>query len=75
MESLNEFVSTREASERFGLSQTHLGHLARNQLIGARKMGGYWLIHLPSLEAYLASNPRPGLKPGAKLKRRPRKTS
>jgi hypothetical protein len=69
MESINDFVSTREASEILDLSQTHLGYLARNKMIKARKVGHDWLIYLPSLRDCLASNPRPGIKLGTKLKR------
>ena len=68
MESINDFVSTKEASKILGLSQTHLGYLARCKIIKARKVGHDWLIYMPSLRDYLASNPRPGIKLGTKLR-------
>lgn len=67
MEPITDYISTKEASKRFGISQRHLGHLARKGLVKAQKMGYEWLLHLPSLQAYLDSNPRPGIKPGSKL--------
>jgi len=75
MESIDDYLTTREASERFGLSAKHLGYLSRKEIIKARKVGHDWFIYIPSLNAYLETNPRPGVKPGSKHasgKRQPR---
>ncbi len=69
MESIEDYISTQQASQLSGLSQSQLAHLARNQTVKARKVGHDWLIYGPSLKEYLASNPHPGLKLGTKLKR------
>ncbi len=69
MESIQDYISTKEASELYNLSQSQLAHLARTQTVKARKVGHDWLIYSPSLKEYLASNPHPGLKLGTKLNR------
>jgi len=69
MEAIEDYLTTREASRHFGLSAKHLGYLARNEIIKARKLGHDWLIYIPSLTAYLATNPRPGVKPGSKKRK------
>ncbi len=70
MESIDDYVSTKQAGEMAGLSQRHIDYLARNGIVKARRVGAYWLVYLPSLKQYLASNPRPGIKLGTKLPRR-----
>jgi hypothetical protein len=67
MEPITDYISTTEAIKRFGMSRSMLALLARKGTIKARKVGHDWLIYLPSLKAYLDSNPRPGIKPGSKL--------
>ncbi len=62
-----DLISSKEASGVSGLSQRHIGHLARKGIIQARKLGHDWLIYMPSLKAYLDSNPQPGIKPGTHL--------
>jgi hypothetical protein len=74
MESINDYISTKQASELFGLTQRHISHLIRKDIVKGRKVGHDWLVHLPSLKKYAASDPRPGIKPGAKLWWRKRKT-
>ncbi len=70
MDSLRDYISTKEASEKFGLSREHLARLAQKGVIEARKIERDWLIYLPSLQAYINSNPHPGLKTGQKIRRR-----
>jgi excisionase family DNA binding protein len=70
MESLKDYISTKDASSQFGLSREHISRLARKGTVRARKVERDWLVYLPSLKAYLASNPRPGLKVGQKIRRK-----
>ena len=73
MAELSEYITTREASERYEISQEYLAYLARTEAIAARKMARDWLVLTGSLEHYMANQPRPGVKPGQKINR-PRKT-
>ncbi len=70
MEPLKDYISTSEASKRYNISRTHAALLARSGKIAAIRVTGNWLIHVPSLEKYLSNPPKPGLKPGTKLKRK-----
>lgn len=70
MDTLKDYISTKEASSQFGLSREHISRLARKGTVKARKVERDWLVHLPSLKAYLASNPHPGLKLGQKIHRK-----
>ena len=64
---LTDYISTGEASKKYGLSQDYLSHLAVKQVITGRKMARNWLVFVPSLESYLAYRPKPGIKLGQKL--------
>ena len=57
------YLTTRNASERFGLSAAHLRRLLEYEKIKGVKTGRDWLVEVTSLEEYLASGPRPGRKP------------
>lgn len=70
MDPLGDYISTKDASSQFGLSREHISRLARQGVIKARKVERDWLVYLPSLKAYLASNPHPGLKVGQKIHRK-----
>jgi hypothetical protein len=74
MAEISEYISTREASERYRIAQEYLAYLARTEAIVARKMASDWLVLTASLEHYLANRPRPGLRKGQKITR-PRKTA
>jgi hypothetical protein len=74
MAEISEYISTQEASARFGLSQTQIQLLLRRQSLQGRKIARDWLVNVPSLEYYLANRPRPGLKLGQKITR-PRKAA
>jgi len=64
---ITDYISTKEASERYKLPQEYLAYLARKQVIVGRKIARNWLVVPSSIEAYLANRPKRGLKPGTKL--------
>jgi excisionase family DNA binding protein len=59
---LTDYVTTKQAAEMLGVLQTSIAHLLYNKKIKGIKLGGMWLIYLPSLEHYLA-NKSPGGRP------------
>lgn len=59
---MSDFVSTREAGERAGFSEAHVSYLLRKGIVEGVKFGWSWAVYWPSMEAYLATNPRPGPK-------------
>jgi hypothetical protein len=64
---ITDYISTKEASERYSIPQDYLGYLARKQVIVGLKIARNWLVLPSSVEAYLANRPKPGIKPGQKL--------
>jgi len=63
-EPLPDYVSVRQAHERYGISPTQIRHLVKTGKIAGKKIAHDWLIVPSSLEAYLANRPKPGRKPG-----------
>ena len=59
---MDEWMSTKEAAEYTGYSPSNLRYLLRQGKIEGRKLGRDWFTTKESLDAYLASNPRPGPK-------------
>lgn len=62
-EAAKQFVSLAEASKIVGLSPDHLRRLAIEGKLWAIKIGRNWVTTEESVQAYLATNPRPGRKP------------
>lgn len=58
-------LSITEACQRFNLSPSYLGLLARRHEIESFKMGLMWLIYEDSLAQFLAQPRKPGPKPKA----------
>ncbi len=56
------YLTTRQASEKSGLSAAHLRRLLEYETIKGVKAGRDWLVELKSLEEYLVNRPRPGRK-------------
>lgn len=56
-------ITTKEASEKYGLTPQHLWLLAKKGLVKGRKSGGTWLLDETSLKRYLARPRKPGPKP------------
>jgi hypothetical protein len=71
-ELIGEYLSTMQAGQAAGLSQKQIGYLLRQGTLQGSKLGRDWLVYRPSLAAYMANRPRPGLKLGQKITR-PRK--
>ncbi len=62
-EAAQQLISLADAAEITGLSQGHLRLLAKQKKIWATKIGRNWVTTKESVQAYLATNPRPGPKP------------
>jgi len=70
MDSLKDYISTKEASERYGLAQAHWALLLKRGAVKGVKLARNWLLYVPSVEAYMKHRPRPGPKPMVHPKRR-----
>jgi len=57
------YLSTADAAAYAKKSQEHIAKLCRDNTISAVRVGNMWLVEQASLDAYLASEPRPGVKP------------
>ncbi len=55
-------MTVRQASQASFLSGSYLIRLINAGKIKGRKLGSFWIIDRPSLEAYLASERKPGKK-------------
>lgn len=62
-EAAQQLISLADAAKLTGLSQGHLRLLAKQDKIWATKIGRNWVTTKETVQAYLASNPRPGPKP------------
>ena len=60
---IDGYLTTKQASERCGLSAAHIRRLLEYSTIRGVKAGHDWLLETTSLEEYLANRPRPGRKP------------
>jgi hypothetical protein len=74
MAEISEYIGTREAARRAGLSATHIWALLASGRVEGTKIARNWLVSVPSLDHYMANRPRPGLKLGQKITR-PRKAA
>jgi excisionase family DNA binding protein len=72
MVELSEYITTRQASERYSLAPASIRQLLIDGRLPGVKMGRDWLLTPASVEAYLAGRRKPGLKQGQKITR-PRK--
>ena len=59
---LPEWISVKEAAEYTGYSQGHIRYLLGKGEVEGRKFGRDWFTTKKALDAYLATNPRPGPK-------------
>jgi hypothetical protein len=57
------FMTTRQASFQFPLSQAHIRRLLEAGTVQGVKAGHDWLVDIASLEHYMANRPKPGPKP------------
>ena len=49
---LQEYITAREAAERYGYTADHWRYLARRNLIERKRSGGIWLLVESSVRAY-----------------------
>jgi excisionase family DNA binding protein len=59
---LDDWITPREAAELIGVTSDHVRHLARAGIIEAQKFGHAWMLKRAAVEAYTASERRPGPK-------------
>jgi excisionase family DNA binding protein len=62
MVELPAFVTTDEAAQRAGLNQRYIAQLAKSGKLAGRKIGASWIIYEDSLQAFIASERKPGPK-------------
>ena len=60
------YLTTRQASERSGISQDHIRRLMWSGTLSGLKLGRDWLVEASSLDHYLLNRPKPGPKPTRK---------
>ncbi len=60
---IDGYLTTKQASIRYGMSQAHIRRLAGAGALSGTKAGHDWLLEIASLEKYMANRPRPGKKP------------
>lgn len=58
-----QLIPLVEAAKLSGLSHGHMRLLAKQGKIWATKIGRNWVTTQEAVQAYLATNPRPGPKP------------
>jgi excisionase family DNA binding protein len=61
-----EWITTTEAAKVSGYHIEYVRRLARNGQIVAKKWGREWMVNRKSFQEYLASEKKPGPKPGSK---------
>ena len=60
---LEEHLTTIQASEMYGLTDSHFRRLLEHGTIQGFKAGRDWLMNKESLAHYMANRPKPGRKP------------
>ena len=60
---IDGYLTTAQASARFGLSAAHIRRLLEYSTLRGVKAGHDWLLEIKSIEEYMANRPRPGRKP------------
>ena len=59
---LEGHLTTIQASEKYGLTDSHFRRLLEHGTIEGFKAGRDWLIDIESLAHYMANRPKPGPK-------------
>ena len=62
---LNDYVNTKQAAERTGISVTQIRRLLEDGNVEGFKVQRDWLVDIRSLDHYSANRPKPGRKPGS----------
>jgi excisionase family DNA binding protein len=55
-------MTVRQASQHSGFSGSYLLRLIDRGKIRGRRLGSFWIVDKPSLDAYLATERKPGKK-------------
>ena len=63
---IDGYLTTRQASEKSGISQAHLRRLMEYGKLSGLKIGRDWLIDVSSLDRYVANRPKRGPKPASR---------
>jgi len=59
---LKGYMTTREASNAYGLSDAHIRRLLEYGKVKGDKFGRDWLVRPSAMERYMANKPKPGPK-------------
>jgi hypothetical protein len=59
---MENYLSVKAASERYGVSQTQIRYLLRQGTVVGQKVIREWLVDRHSLEKYVHNRPKPGPK-------------
>ena len=59
---LEAYLTSKQASEKSGISQGHIRRLMESGTLGGMKVGRDWLVGTGSLEHYMANRPKRGRK-------------
>jgi len=70
-----EYCPLADLDPRFGISRTTGNRLIAEQLIDAIKLGSSTLVNVPSVRRYMASLPRPSIKPDARSRKLARRAT
>jgi len=65
---LSDYITTKEAGDRLGVTQHQARHLVANGIVQGIKLGHDWLVLVSSLEHYSKNRPKPGPKPKKKIR-------
>ena len=57
------YLTTKQASETYGLSDAHIRRLLESGKVKGEKIGRDWVIRPNALDKYMAHRPKPGPKP------------
>lgn len=61
-----DYIDTKEAAEKWGISEVYVRRLVREGRVKGRKVRRDWIIDSKSLAEYMAGNRKPGPKPQKK---------
>ena len=56
------YLTTKQASEIYGLSDSHIRRLLEQEKLSGEKFGRDWLIRDSAMERYMRNRPKPGPK-------------
>lgn len=54
MDALKDYLSTKEAGEKYALSKEHIARMLKAGRLKGKKIGHDWLVYEPSLQKYKA---------------------